>query len=79
MRLAWLALVLACSGLAQTDSRLIALHETLQSLHAQSDVSAVKPGGGPKLTLAKHQLRDWIESQIGAVKRKVTRRRFLQE
>jgi len=44
-----------------------ALHETLQALHAQADVSAVNPGGGPLLTVAKHQLRDWIESQFGPV------------
>jgi hypothetical protein len=66
-RLTWLALVLASSGMAQTDSGLAALHETLQALHAQTDVSAVNQGGGPKLTLAKHQLRDWIESQLGPI------------
>ena len=60
MRLIGLALVLACNGWAQTDPRLVALHETLRSLRAQADVSALGPGGGPKLTLAKHQLRDWI-------------------
>ena len=69
MRLIGLALVLVCSGWAQTDPRLAALHQTLQSLHAQADVSAVNPGGGPKLTLAKHQLRDWIESQLGLVEK----------
>lgn len=62
-----LALVLICNGWAQTDSRLTALHETLQALHAQADVSAVNPGGGPRLTVAKHQLRDWVESQFGPV------------
>lgn len=67
MKLIGLALVLICSGWAQTDSRLTALHETLQALHAQTDVSAVNPGGGPRLTVAKHQLRDWIESQLGPV------------
>jgi hypothetical protein len=69
MRLIALALVLVCNGWAQIDTRLTALHETLQSLHAQAGVSAVNPGGGPKLTLAKHQLRDWIESQLGPVEK----------
>jgi hypothetical protein len=66
-RLAWLTLLLASHGLGQTDPQLAALQETLQSLHAQADASAVNPAGGPKLTLAKHQLRDWIESQLGAI------------
>jgi len=69
VRLIGLALVLVCNGSAQTDSRLTALHETLQSLHVQAGVSGVNPGGGPKLTLAKHQLRDWIESQLGPVEK----------
>lgn len=69
MRFVGLVLALVCGGWAQTDSRLAALHETLQSLHAQTGVSAVNPGGGPKLTLAKHQLRDWIESQFGPVEK----------
>jgi len=47
---------------------LAALHQTLQSLHNQTGVSDVNPGSGPKLTLAKHQLRDWIESQLGPMK-----------
>lgn len=67
MRLLALALLLIYNAWAQTDSQLTALHETLQALHAQTDVSAVNPGGGPRLTVAKHQLRDWIESQLGPV------------
>ncbi len=69
MRLVGLTLVLVYSGSAQTDSRLAALHQTLQSLSAQTGVSAVSPGEGPKLTLAKHQLRDWIESQLGPIEK----------
>jgi hypothetical protein len=69
MRPIGVALLLVCNGWAQTDSRLTALHQTLQSLHAQAGGSAVNPGGGPKLTLAKHQLRDWIESELGSVER----------
>jgi hypothetical protein len=62
----------SCANLQRvgTDSRLTALRQTLQSLHAQSGVSAPNRGGEPKLTLAKHQLRDWIESQLGAVEKK---------
>ncbi len=69
MQLLWLAVLLDCSALAQTDSQLTALHQTLQSLHGQTGVSAVNPGGGPKLTLAKHQIRDWIESQLGPLEK----------
>ena len=70
IRLIVLALVLTGNGLAQTGSRLAALHETLQSLHAQAGSSAADRGGGPKLTLAKHQLRDWIESQLGPIEKR---------
>jgi hypothetical protein len=69
MRLLGVACLLACNGWAQTDSRLAALHQTLLSLHAQAGVSVVDPGGGPKLTLAKHQLRDWIEAQLGRIEK----------
>jgi hypothetical protein len=64
-----LTLVSVCSGWAQIDSRLAALDETLRSLHNQTNVSAVSLGGGPKLTLAKHQLRDWVESQLDAIEK----------
>lgn len=66
-RLIGLALVSACSVWAQVDARLGPLHETLKILHAQTGVSALNRGAGPKLTLAKHQLRDWIELQLGEV------------
>jgi hypothetical protein len=69
MRLIGLALGLVCSGWAQTDSRLTALHQTLKSLHAQVAVSPANLGEGPKLMLAKHQLRDWIESQLGQIEK----------
>src|ERR1700761_1396119 len=67
MRLIGLVCVLVCTGWAQTDPRLTALHEPLQLLHSQSDLSAVTRGGGQKLTLAKHQLRDWIEPQLDPI------------
>jgi hypothetical protein len=69
MRLVWLALLLVFGTSAQTDPRLTALHQTLKSLHGQAGVSAVNPGAGPKLTLAKHELRDWIESQLGPIEK----------
>jgi hypothetical protein len=51
------------------DLQLAALHGTLVALHSL----AAKPGltpmrTGPDLTLAKHQLRDWIESRLDAQK-----------
>ncbi len=79
MKLIGLALVLICNGWAQTDSQLAALHATLQALHAQADVSAVNPGGGPRLTVAKHQLRDWIESQLGPVEQEGDRDKSLRK
>jgi hypothetical protein len=66
MRPTALSLTLICAAWAQNDPRLTALHATLQALHAQTGVSAVNQGGGPMLTTAKHQLRDWIESQLGS-------------
>lgn len=64
-----LAFLLVFNVRAQTDPQLGALHKTLQSLHAQTDVSAVNLGDGPNLTRAKHQLRDWIESQLGPIEK----------
>jgi len=69
MRFIWIPLVLLCSAPAQTDPRLEALHTTLQSLHDQAGTYALNRGGGPNLTLAKHQLRDWIDTQLGLLEK----------
>jgi hypothetical protein len=50
--------MIGCAG-AQ-DSGLRALQETLVSLRAHGNIT-------PELTVAKHQLRDWIEAQLSSV------------
>jgi len=67
MRLIVLALMLVSSARGQTDARLAALHDTLHSLETYSPLSTGYTAAGPKLTRAKHLLRDWIESQLSTV------------
>lgn len=59
---------MAAAASAQ-DARLSALHASLVALHSH----ATKPetenlGGRPELTVTKHQLRDWIETQLASLK-----------
>jgi hypothetical protein len=62
------ALWMAATVSAQ-DKRLRDLHATLSALHSHS-VQATREtlGARPELTVAKHQLRDWIETQLGSLK-----------
>jgi hypothetical protein len=54
---------------AAQDARLDALHATLATLHSHSAEASVETlGARPELTVAKHQLRDWIEFQLGSLK-----------
>jgi hypothetical protein len=56
------------AGYAQ-DAQLSALRATLATLHSHAAEAAIEiHGGRPELTVAKHQLRDWIESQLDSVK-----------
>jgi hypothetical protein len=66
MLLIWLAAALAGFAPAQ-DGQLAALHQTLVELRAQTPDPETM-GAPEKLTVAKHQLRDWIEGQLGALK-----------
>ncbi len=52
------------------DARLSALHATLKGLQSSAAAIATDEalGGTPELTVAKHQLRDWIESQLPSLK-----------
>jgi hypothetical protein len=60
--------LVAVSAFAQ-DAQLEALHATLVSLHSQAAETNVDTRGAtPELTVAKHQLRDWIESQLSSLK-----------
>jgi hypothetical protein len=62
------ALWMAAAASAQ-DARLNALHATLVTLRSHAkEASAVDLGARPELTVAKHQLRDWIESQLASLK-----------
>ena len=61
-------IVLAAAAAAQ-DVELGALHATLVSLHSQAMLKAKETRGAtPDLTVAKHQLRDWIEKRLGSMK-----------
>jgi hypothetical protein len=66
MRLVLLAAMLA-SGAAAQDAPLTALHATLVELRSQTPDPETM-GASEKLTVAKHQLRDWIEGQLGGLK-----------
>jgi hypothetical protein len=57
------ALFFAAAAHAQ-DAHLQALHKTLLTLRS-TDPTAPPP---PSLTIAKHQLRDWIETQLTSLK-----------
>jgi len=62
------ALWMAAAASAQ-DARLNALHARLVTLHAHAkEASAVGLGGRPELTVIKHELRDWIETQLASLK-----------
>lgn len=65
----WLAVLWTAGAACAEDSRLEALRATLTRLRAGAGSATVEaPGGGPDLTLAKHQLREWIEWQLDKVK-----------
>jgi len=64
------ALVLCIAGAASSqDTQLAALHDTLSKLSRQgATASGQGRSKGLDLTPTKHQLRDWIETQLGALK-----------
>jgi hypothetical protein len=63
-----LSLLIAAAASAQ-DARLDALHATLVTVHSHNpEVNYETLGATPELTVAKHQLRGWIESRLGALK-----------
>jgi hypothetical protein len=69
MRLLWLAAALCIPVTASAqDAQLNALKATLASLQSKDPKEAIETlGARPELTIAKHQLRDWIESQLPAL------------
>jgi hypothetical protein len=51
------------------DAQLAALHATLTTLHSHAPEPNYETlGATPELAVVKHQLRDWIESRLGALK-----------
>jgi len=62
------ALCMAATAFAQ-EPQLRDLHATLVTLHSHvAQANLENLGARPELTVAKHQLRDWIESQLGSLK-----------
>jgi hypothetical protein len=69
MRWICLAAALWMAGAASAqDARLAALHATLVTLRPRVSAATLAGlGARPELTVAKHQLRDWIETQLGSL------------
>ena len=61
------ALWMAAAASAQ-DAHLSALHKTLVSVRSHAAEATKTLSASPELTIAKHQLRDWIEMQLGSLK-----------
>jgi hypothetical protein len=57
------AFCLVATASAQ-DARLAALHATLETLHEHATEISMQQRMIPELTVAKHQLRDWIETKL---------------
>jgi hypothetical protein len=70
MRLMELAALLWMAAAASAQDALLAgLDATLTTLHAHAaDTPVANFGARPELTVAKHQLRDWIETQLDGLK-----------
>lgn len=62
----WAAFCFAAAASAQ-DAQLAALHATLETLHEHATEIAAQRRMIPELTVAKHQLRDWIESNLDSL------------
>ncbi len=63
-RLAWAALAFCCGAIQAQDAPLAALRATILSLREHPNDHRDTRGATPALTMAKHQLRDWIESRL---------------
>ncbi len=59
-----LLLLLSCLAAPAQDRSLDALRATLVALRPHADEHRETRGATPELTMAKHQLRDWIESRL---------------
>jgi len=61
-----LALFAMCWTCLAADTALDTLRSSLVGMRGQPDSSAPR-GATPQLTIVKHQLRDWVESRLGAL------------
>src|SRR5437773_10451279 len=66
MRYRWLLLFCLWGNLYADDAQLTALRSTLVALRKDPSDSAGPRGASPQLTIAKHQLRDWVEGRLAA-------------
>jgi hypothetical protein len=58
-----LSIFLIAPFVAQTDPQLAQLHSTLTAIRVSTKTD-LRARGNPQMTLAKHQLRDWIEAHL---------------
>jgi hypothetical protein len=63
-------LLLATPNAYTLDSQLQKLQATQKLIRAHAEEYLRNNGGGPELTVFKHQLRDWIESKLTALDEK---------
>jgi hypothetical protein len=62
-----LLILLACASAFAADPQIDALRASLLEIRKEPEKSAGPRGATSQLTVAKHQLRDWIESQLPAL------------
>jgi len=63
------ATFLIATAASAQDPELAALHATLATLQSHAKETTIENSGArSELTVAKHQLRDWIEKRIGSLK-----------
>ncbi len=60
-----LAILLLCWCARAQDTRLAELKATLVAVRGHAQDYPKTRGAGPQLTVAKHQLRNWVESRLG--------------
>jgi hypothetical protein len=67
-RFGFLVLLISCLP-AGAASDLDALRSTLASMRGPKTEGFILRGSGPRLTVAKHQLRDWVEGRLTGITR----------
>jgi len=67
MRLGLLVLLAFCRPALADDTQLDALRGSLVGMRKEPSASSGPRGATPQLTIAKHQLRDWVESRLSGL------------